>query len=217
VRHLEQGFAGGALFGQQPDVVGPFYALVFSLLATDALDLGGRTLEQALVEARTRSSIPALAFITVHRSWFSLRAGAVAQAEADARAALDLMTAHDIRLGRQFALALLIETMIETGQDDVAAQALGVSNIGRVVPPGLANTRLLEACGLLHLAQGNAQAVREDLLEYGRREEQWGTAHPLSSRRRAHACLALGALGEVADALVAWLRKIWSEAGAMTR
>jgi len=196
VRHIERALAAGGLLDQQPDVVGPFYALMIGLLATDALDLARSCLEQALAEAHARSSIPATAFLTAHRGWFCLRGGDVANAEADARTALDLLTAHDIRLGSRFALALLIESLIETGQVDAAEEALRSSGLEPEIPPGLANNALFEARGLLRLAQGNARAALDDLLEFDRRDQLWGAAHPLSSRWRSHACLALHALGD---------------------
>jgi DNA-binding NarL/FixJ family response regulator len=197
VRHIERALAAGGLYGeQQPDVVGPFYALVIGLLDTGALDLAGRFLEQALADARRRGSIPATAFLIAHRGWFSLRGGAVADAEADARMALDLLTTHDIHLGTRFALALLLEAQIECGQAETVEQALRDSGLGTEIPPGLANNNLLEVRGLLHLAQGRARAGLDDLLEFGRRDLLWGAANPLASRWRSRACLALAATGD---------------------
>lgn len=196
VRHIERALVGGSLLGQQPDVVGPFYALVIGLLATDALELGRTCLEQALTDARARGSIPAMAFLIAHRGWFYLRGGEIALAEADARTALDLMTTHDIRLGNRFALALLVEALIENGQIDAAENALRSSGLGSDVPPGLASNTMLEARGLLHLAQGNTRAGLDDLIEFGRRDELWGAANPVASRWRSHACIALRALGD---------------------
>ena len=196
VQHIERALAGRELFGQQPDVIGPFYALMISLLSTDALDLAHACLEKALTDARALGSIPAMAYLMVHRGWFSLRSGAIAHAEADARTALELLTAHDIRLGDRFAMALLIEALIETGQVGDAAATLRDSGLGLEIPPGLAHNNLLEARGLLHLAQGNARAGLDDLLEFGRRDQLWGAANPLASRWRSHACLALRAAGE---------------------
>lgn len=195
VRHIERALAGGGLFNQQLDVVGPFYALVIALLPTDALDLARGCLEQALTEARARGSIPALAFLTVHRGWFYLRGGAIAQAEADARTALELLKAHDIRLGSSFALALLLETLIEKGQLATADEALRDSGLGEEIPPGLANNHLLEARGLLRLARNDADAALRDLTEFGRRDES-GAANPLASRWRCHACATLRAGGD---------------------
>ena len=196
VRHLERGLADGGLFGQQTDVVGPFYALVIGLLATDALDLGRKVLERALTEARARGSIPALAFLTVHRGWFFLRGGSVASAEADARMVVDLLTAHDILLGLRFAVALLVMSQLESGQVEAAEETLRKSQFGVEIPPGLANNNLLEARAHLHLARGNHAAAVEDLREFGRRDELWGAANPLASRWRSHACLALRAAGD---------------------
>ena len=53
-----------------------------ALLATDALDLADACLEQMLADARTRASIPALAFVMCSRGRCALRRCAVAQAEA---------------------------------------------------------------------------------------------------------------------------------------
>ena len=200
-RFIESALAAGGWLGeQQPDVVGPFYALVISLLATDALDLGARYLEEALADARARASIPATAFLIEHRGWFSLRSGAVAEAETDARAALDLMNAHDIQLGKRFAMALLIESLIENGQIEAAEETLRSSRLDADIPPGLAHNALLEARGALRVARGETRAGLDDLLDFGRRDELWGAAHPLASRWRSRACLALAAAGDGAQA-----------------
>ena len=196
VRCIDRGLAGGGWFDQQPDVVGPFYALVISLLETDALELAHTTLERALTEARARCSIPATAFLTAHRGWFHLRGGDLALAEADARTALDLLSAHDIRLGSRFALALLVEALVGKGHIEAAEDAMRTHAPGADIPSGLANSKLLEARGLLRIAQGNSRAGLEDLIEFGRRDELSGAANPLASRWRTHACLAFRAAGE---------------------
>ncbi len=202
VIHIERGLADGRLLREQDfDVVGPFYALMIGLLDTDALDLADRCLGQALVDARARASVPAMAFLVAHRGWFAWRRGSVAQAEADARTAIELLAAHDIRLGFRFALALLIETLIESGNTDAAERALVESGLDAEIPPGLAHNHLLQARGLLRQQQGRTQAALDDLLEFGRRDELWGGANPLASRWRSFACLALAAAGDGAAAL----------------
>lgn len=196
VRCIDRGLAGGGWFDQQPDIVGPFYALVISLLETDALELAHTTLERALIEARARCSIPATAFLTAHRGWFHLRGGDLALAEADARTALDLLSTHDIRLGSRFALALLVKALVGKGHIEPADDAMRTHAPGADIPSGLANSKLLEARGLLRIAQGKARAGLEDLIEFGRREELSGAAHPQASRWRTPASLALRATGE---------------------
>ncbi|MET0553377.1 MAG: LuxR C-terminal-related transcriptional regulator, partial [Vicinamibacteria bacterium] len=195
--HIERALAGGRLLGEQEvDVAGPFYVLMVGLLATDALDLAAACLEQALADARARASIPPLAFLIEFRGWVSLRRGDVAHAEADARTALELLTARDVELGRAFALALLIEALIEQGEVEAAERELRGSGLGDAIPPGMAINDLLEARGLLRLAQGRAREGLDDLREFGRRDELWGGANPIASRWRSRASLALAALGE---------------------
>jgi DNA-binding CsgD family transcriptional regulator len=196
-RYLEQGLAGGRLLGEQDvDVTGPLYLLLVGLLATDALDVAGACLEQALADARDRASIPAQAFVIEFRGWVSLRRGDVAGAETDAQTALGLLTAHDIQLGRAFALALLIEALIEEGDVEAADAALRTSGLGDEIPPGMAMNDLLEARGLLRIAQGRTRQGVDDLLEFGRRDELWGGANPLASRWRSRAAPAVGVLGD---------------------
>jgi DNA-binding CsgD family transcriptional regulator len=194
---IERALAGRRLLGEQElDVAGTLYLLVLGLLGTDALDLAEDCLEQMLADAQGRASIPAQAFVIVHRGWMWSRRGAVARAEADARTALDLLTTYDIPLGTRYALALLVETLIEGGEIEAAARELGGSGYGKDIPPGMASNALLEARGLLRLAQGRAREGVDDLLLYGRHDELWGGAHPLASRWRSHAALGLLALGD---------------------
>jgi len=110
--------------------------------------------------------------------------------------ALELLTAHDIQLGTAFALGLLIEALLEQGETEAAERALRGSGTGQAILPGLATNDLLEARGLLRLAQGRLREGVDDLLEFGRRDELWGGANPLVSRWRSHACLALVAMGD---------------------
>jgi DNA-binding CsgD family transcriptional regulator len=196
-RLLEHALAGGRLIGEYDlDVAGPFYLVLDGLRATDALDVGEACLEQALGDARTRGSIPAQAFLIEFRGWFELRRGDVTHAEADARTALELHLSHDIQLGTAFALGLLIEALVEEGDVDAAEAALESSGSSDAIPPGLAFNDLLEARGLLRLAQGRTQEGLADLIEFGRRFELWGGASPLATRWRSRAALALAAVGE---------------------
>jgi DNA-binding CsgD family transcriptional regulator/tetratricopeptide (TPR) repeat protein len=205
--HLEQALAGRRLLGNQDlDVAGPsardalqqgvVYLVLIGLLATDALDVAEACLEQALADARLRASIPAQAFVIEFRGRTCLRRGDVVRADADARTALELLTAHDIHLGTAYALGLLIEALLEQGEVEAAETALRASGLGDDIPPDLAINALLEARGLLRLAQGRSHEGLDDLLEFGRRDEMWGSANPLASRWRSHACMALAAQGD---------------------
>jgi DNA-binding CsgD family transcriptional regulator len=199
--HIERALAGDPLPGEREiDVAGPFYALAVGLLATDALDLAQACLEQALADAEARASIPAMGYLLAHRGWASMRQGAVADAEADARTALELLTSHDIRLGSAFALALLVEALIEADESDEARRALDAGDVEDEIPPGLATNDLLHARAMLRLAEGEPRKAVDDLVEFGRRDELWGAANPLASRWRSRASLALAAAREADEA-----------------
>jgi DNA-binding CsgD family transcriptional regulator len=194
---LERALAGGRLVAEQElDVPAPLYVLVVGLNATDAFDLAEACLDQMLADARARASIPAVAFVLEHQGVARMRRGAVAQAEADARTALELLTAHEIPLGTSLALAVLVEAMVEGGEVEAADRALSASGLGDEIAPGLPTNQLLEARGLLRVAQGRTQEGLDDLLEFGRRDELWGGANPLASRWRSRAALALAAMGD---------------------
>ncbi len=194
--YIEHALADHRLLDEQElDIAGTLYLLVLGLLSTDALDLADACLEQMLADARARASIPAQALVIAFRGWVSLRRGAVEQAEADARTTLELLTTYDIRLGTQFALAGLIEALIERGEVDAAEAALRSSGFGEEIPPGITSNSLLEARGLLHLAQGHMREGLDDLVGLGRNDELFGGANPLASRWRSHASLALATMG----------------------
>lgn len=197
VSFIESALDGERLFAEQKlDVAGAMYLLVLGLLATDALDLAFSCLERMLADARARASIPAQAFVILHRGWVSMRRGDVAQAEADARMALELLTTYDIHLGGRFARALLIRALIERGELEAAEATLLGADVGEEIPPGMASNGLLESRGLLRLAQGRNREALQDLKQFGRHDELFGGANPLAARWRARASLALAAAGD---------------------
>lgn len=196
-KYLEDALGGGRLLDEQElDVPPPIYVVVVGLLATDALDVTDALLDRMLADARARVSMPAVAFVLVHQGIASLRRGAVDRAEDEARSALELLTAHDIPLGSSLALAVLVQALVEGADVDGAARLLDDSGLGGAIPPGLPHNRLLEARGLLRLAQGRTGEGLDDLLEFGRRDALWGGAHPLASRWRSRAAVAFATAGE---------------------
>jgi DNA-binding CsgD family transcriptional regulator/tetratricopeptide (TPR) repeat protein len=197
VVHIERALAAGWLSSEeQLDFGGAFYLLIVGLRDTDACNLAEAALREALTDAQARVSIPALAFALAHRAVRSMRRGAVARAEDDARTSLQLLTGHGIPLGAELALAVLVEALIEAGQVETAEYELSTSELGEDIRPGMASNPLLEARGLLALARSRANDALEDLIEFGRRDELWGGASPLASRWRSNASLALFAMEE---------------------
>lgn len=194
--YIEGALQGDRLLAEQEiDVAGTMYLLVVGLVATDALDALDTCLDAMLADARRRASIPAQAFVIVHRGRVALRRGSLSAAEADARTALELLTTYDIRLGAQLARGILIEALVEAGDVDDADAVLSERDLGEI-PPGMATNLLLEARGLLRLAQERPREALADLREFGTRDEVWGAANPLGSRWRSGAALALARLGD---------------------
>lgn len=208
--HIERGLAGGRLLAEQElPVAGPFYHLVLGLLATDALDLADACVEQALAQARKRASIPALAYATLYRGQVALRRGALADVEADARMAVELLASHGIRFASAPARGVLIEALIERGELEDAERTLHDIDLPSGIAPGLTDNILLKGRGLLHLARERTREGLQDLIEFGRHDEHWGVANPLASRWRSHACLALSALGEAEQARGMAADELW--------
>jgi DNA-binding CsgD family transcriptional regulator len=187
---------------QELDVPPVIYVLLVGLVATDALEFTDEVLDRMLADARERVSIPGIAFVLAHQGLAATRRGALPRAEADARNALDLLTAHEIPLGVELALAALITALVEQDDVDAAEQALVENGFDRTIPPGLPTNDLLEARAGLRLAQDRPNDALEDLQEYGRRFELWGSANPLACRWRSRASAALLAMGDVEDARV---------------
>jgi DNA-binding CsgD family transcriptional regulator len=178
----------------------PIYTLVVGLLATEAVDVTAAVLDRMLADARAVVSIPGITFVLAHQGVASLRRGAVARAEADARAALDLLAAHGIPLGVELASAVLIEALVEGDDVDAAEQVLAGGGFGAHIRPGMPTNGLLEARAVLRAAQGRHADALADLVELGRRDELWGGASPLASRWRSRAALVLAARGEAGEA-----------------
>ena len=198
--HLEGALADGRFAGdQQAGLVGLglSFDLSIGLIAAESLDLAEAYIGQMLASAEAQAAILSVAYLTARRGLVALRRGAVATAEADGRTALEVLTSHRISLGVPFALGALIEALVEGGELDSAERELGDRGLDGEIPPGPTSMYLLEARGLLRLAQGRAREGLDDLVEFGRRDEPWGLANPLASRWRSHAALALAAMGDI--------------------
>jgi DNA-binding CsgD family transcriptional regulator len=197
--HLERALAGGRFADdQRTDAVslGLSFDLALVLIAADALDVADEYIARTLASARAQVAFPSVAYLTARRAFVSLRRGSIAQAEADARTALEFLTSQNLSLGVPFVLGVLIEAMIEGAELDEAGTELRKHAPDREIPPGPTSSHLLEARGMLHLANGRMVEGLQDLMDFGRRDELWGIGSPLSSRWRSHGALALAAMGK---------------------
>jgi DNA-binding CsgD family transcriptional regulator/Tfp pilus assembly protein PilF len=195
--YLEKPLEGGVLLRElKLDAAGPFYDIVVGLLATDALDVADAHLEDALAQARARGSIPGVAFLTDLRGWVSLRRGAVAKAECDARTSLELLTSHGISLGVPYAAALLVRALTEQGDLDGAERELRTHGLDQWFESGPLYKTLCEVRGLLRLAQGRTREGLDELLRLDGPGDDWVGGSELAWRWRSNAALAFLTLGE---------------------
>ena len=95
------------------------------LFKTDRLEVARRTVAIALAEARRRGSAPGFAAASAWRAWIALRAGAAADAEADARAAYEAPSATTWQ--QLFCACCLIDVLVERGELDEAQAVLAAS------------------------------------------------------------------------------------------
>jgi DNA-binding CsgD family transcriptional regulator len=190
---------GGQLLAE----VGPESAtLTFALNAlaiADALDEAVAACDAALEQARARGSALGFALASASRSWTHFRRGALVDAEADARAALAVRREVGWHFATPFALAFLIEALVERGELAEAERTLERARLTGPLPDHMSVIHLLDARGNLHLASGRPREALADLLECGRRHEAWGSLNPGAQWWRSSAALAHCALGE-ADA-----------------
>jgi DNA-binding CsgD family transcriptional regulator len=190
--------AGALLADEGPDA--PMVHLALSLLVyTDRLELAERTCTEVLGEADRQGLLLAAAVVRSLRAGARLRRGALADAEADARAGLDARR-YGLRLLPNPAAGFLIETLLERGQPAAAAAVLADEQ-AEGVPPDVLTTNLLQyARARLRTATGDTIAALADYQECRRRETAWAARTPALTPTGANLALTLAELARHADA-----------------
>ncbi|HTF50419.1 MAG TPA: AAA family ATPase [Pseudonocardia sp.] len=155
------------------------------LMATDRLGAAWRMWNAELDRARRNGSIIGFAYAVTVRACLAYRCGQLADAEADARLADDILHEHRLDLMRRYSLAFLIGALVERGEVRAAAERLDAA----VVPMNL--SLLLDSRGRLRTAQGRFADAVEDFLASGKRLAARGTRHPGMLAWRSNAALAL--------------------------
>ena len=174
------------------------------LVAADELDAAGRADDPAIDAARAAGRLVDLGVLLSLRADRHLRAGAVYDAEVDARAAWALARAHDWPMGLPATAANLVRALLERGELDEARTV--VTRSGLDAPPAqlpelYTFNWLLEARGALHLACGDDAAAVADLRELGRRQLDWHELTPATIPWRSLLATALARRGELREAL----------------
>jgi DNA-binding CsgD family transcriptional regulator len=199
-REHAAGLARRALEAQPVDSEESSRTLAFignALVWTDELDLAADLWDDALALARRRGSVLLFATASCFRSNVACRSGALIDAEADARAALEALDPAAWGFPAPiYPLAFLIEALVERGSLIAAEDALRGAHIPAELPELAQFNRLLFGRAGLRLAEGRIRDGIDDLLECGRRLEAFGMRNPTAIPWRSSAALGLLATGE---------------------
>ena len=169
-------------------------AIIVTLLGLEAFGTLQRLCDDMLRAARRRSAVQELIGVASFWAWALYRCGELADAEVQARWALE----HASGIWAIDALAHLVETLVERDAlDDAAAE------LRRMAPPLASHTVVvaayLVARGRLRMAQGQGEEALADFLACGERCERLGIDDTLY-QWRPEAAVAHASLGHAAEA-----------------
>jgi DNA-binding NarL/FixJ family response regulator len=192
----ERALADGQLLEEVTADSQVFYIAAAALFQCDALQLCRYWLDQALVDARTRGSLIGFALASCWRSEVCYRLGELADAEADARAAIQA-AGGDAWVLAPAALAFLAQALLERGELTEADRVLTGSQIpfGRDQP--MTSNWLPFARAQLQIARGDLRLAVENLLCCGEWLDAWGVRNPALLDWRTPAAFAFARLGEL--------------------
>jgi DNA-binding CsgD family transcriptional regulator len=135
-----------------PEAPSYWYA-VSGLVLADSFEPAHAAVDAALADARAKGSMLGSALAYCFRSLLEYRTGGLAAAEADSRSAIEI--APSARwAARTYALASLIEVLLDRGRPDEAAAVLAASGMPETAPPLLPYLMLRQNRGRLRISLG---------------------------------------------------------------
>jgi DNA-binding CsgD family transcriptional regulator len=172
----------------------------YALLHCDRLDEGIRLLDVTLADVRRRGAIFHFSSLSITRAVFQYARGALIEAEADGRAALESLP-HRSAWFRPTTHGWLAQILVERGSIDEAAELLEAID-GDVAPNAFSRAPLLRGRTLVAAAQGDHLAALQHTLELGEVLTSFGHTNPPASYPawRSLAALEHHALGETQEA-----------------
>ncbi|HYI35228.1 MAG TPA: LuxR C-terminal-related transcriptional regulator, partial [Thermoleophilaceae bacterium] len=174
-----------------------FVSAAIGLQFAEHYEEADRLYTGALEDARRQGSGVSFAAASSLRSLVNYRRGRLSEAEADARAALDL--AGDVHGSQGFlsaALGTLVYTSLDRGTVDAELEQLAERFLVEQATDNLPYTHALHSRACLLVERGELRRGLEELLAAGRRELEWGAVNPAITPWRSSAALVHAALGE---------------------
>ena len=187
-----EALARGHLLDAEPSIA--IGMAITALVWGDRLEAALAAWDEVVERASARSEPLRLAFALTFRGGVHLRAGRLADAEADERAALDvpqqMWTASAVPVDIH---ALLAETLLERSGPEAVGEVLEELGPAEQLSDYQGNNTALMARGRIRFARGQTEAALADLLELGRRCDAWTLRNPAAFPWRSHAAVALRA------------------------
>ena len=187
----------GNPFEPDPDSM-DHYQAVQALGWCDLYDQALRLLDLAFAAATTHASMTAFVLASSYRANVQLRRGAFAEAEADARAALELIGEHRLQVLGALSFSWLTIALLERDKLDDAWTALAEQGFDGQIPDQNIFGFLYGARAMLRLAGHEPDLARRDAQAAGRLLVQVGPG-PAPIEWRATAALAAHACGELEE------------------
>ncbi len=172
----------------------------YVLLRTDRLDEGVRLLDATLSDVRRRGAVFHFSSLSMTRAIFQYMRGALIDAEADGRAALETLPHREVWI-RPAAHGWLAQILVERGAAEEAAGLLDAVE-ATVSSDAFSRAPLLRGRALVEAARGDHRAALAHALELGDALASFGHTIPAASYPawRSLAALEHHALGETQDA-----------------
>ena len=150
------------LIDEGPDSLWLLNSVVI-LVQAECLDDAEQLLARAVEQARTLGSATGYALASIHRARIALRRGALRDAEAEARTALDALLEHSWYATS--ATGMLMDALIQQGRLDEAQVAYDGLGLGEQIPDMRPATPILIVRGLLREQQGHLERAASDLTD----------------------------------------------------
>ena len=177
-----------------------YTAGAYALLRTDRLDEGVRLLDATIADARRRGAVFHFSSLSMTRAIFQYARGALTEAEADGRAALETLPHRNVWFVAA-ANGWLAQILVERGAVDEAAGLLDTVE-PTVASDAFSRAPLLRARTLVEAARGDHRSALSRALELGAALSAFGHTNPPASYPawRSLAALEHHALGETEQA-----------------
>ncbi len=184
-RALDEGRLIESESGEALEITWAARALTF----IDELDPADRLVDEMVADSRRRGSVMGYAAASAWRAAIALRRGHIAPAEADARSAIELASAHGLHFIAPHTYSFLGEALIEQGELEQAAMLLEHAELGPMhgTRP---EVRFLHTRARARLARGDNQAAIADLRTC-QAQESFGFRNPNVLAWRSTLALAL--------------------------